>query len=247
MKRLLAPLAVAAIALLGGCGGGEGAAPVAAPSTTAPATTALAPVEATPSHETLVARPDVDVEVFANPADDAAVVTVLPAKTEFGSARALPVLAQRDGWLEVSLPIRPNGSTGWIRAGGVELRRVDEKITVDLAARTLTLSIDGAAVLTTEIAIGTPDAPTPTGTFFVADKLATNNESSAYGPFAFGLSGHSEVLTEFAGGDGQVGIHGTNDPSSIGRNVSHGCVRVPNDVIVQLNDHVPLGTPVTIV
>jgi lipoprotein-anchoring transpeptidase ErfK/SrfK len=102
-------------------------------------------------------------------------------------------------------------------------------------------------VLTTPVAVGSPESPTPTGHFFLVDKLDTQSASSAYGPFAFGLSGHSDVLTEFAGGDGQIGIHGTNDPSSIGNAVSHGCVRVPNDVIAQLNDLVPLGTPVTIV
>jgi lipoprotein-anchoring transpeptidase ErfK/SrfK len=55
------------------------------------------------------------------------------------------------------------------------------------------------------------------------------------------------VLTEFGGGDGQVGIHGTNDPSSIGRPVSHGCVRVANDVITRLATTIPIGTQVTIV
>lgn len=244
MRRFLPLFAVAAALFLGACGGGEGAADQgAAPSpssqssvvTTAPAA----------ARGALVARPDTDVAVFAS-AGDAAPATVLPATTAFGSARALPVLDERDGWLHVALPVRPNGSTGWIRSAGVELRRVDESISVDLAARTLTLLVDGEAVLSADIAIGAADAPTPTGAFFVADKLATTDVNSPYGPFAFGLSGHSDVLTEFAGGDGQIGIHGTNDPSSIGRAVSHGCVRVPNDVVAQLNDLVPLGTPVTI-
>ena len=54
------------------------------------------------------------------------------------------------------------------------------------------------------------------------------------------------MLTEFAGGDGQVGIHGTDDPGSIGNPVSNGCVRVPNDVAVQLAELLPLGTPVVV-
>ena len=110
----------------------------------------------------------------------------------------------------------------------------------------LTLTDGGQTVLTTPVAIGAPDTPTPTGRFSVTDKLQTPNPNGAYGPFAFGLSGRSEVLTEFAGGDGQIGIHGTNDPSSIGKDVSHGCVRVPNDVIEQLNELLPLGTPVVV-
>ena len=48
------------------------------------------------------------------------------------------------------------------------------------------------------------------------------------------------------GGDGQIGIHGTNQPASIGNAVSHGCVRVPNEIITQLAHNLPLGTPVTI-
>ena len=72
------------------------------------------------------------------------------------------------------------------------------------------------------------------------------DDGGAYGPFAIGLSAHSDTLTEFAGGDGAIGIHGTNDPASIGNPVSHGCVRVPNDVAVQLAQMLAPGTPVTI-
>ena len=151
-----------------------------------------------------------------------------------------------DEWLQVQLPIRPNGTTGWIRRAEVEVREVTHEIRIDLEARTLTLIDAGATVLTTPVAIGTEEAPTPTGRFSIVDKLETGRTNSAYGPYALGLSGHSEVLTEFAGGDGQIGIHGTNDPGSIGQAVSHGCIRVPDDVITQLNDILPLGTPVVI-
>ena len=58
--------------------------------------------------------------------------------------------------------------------------------------------------------------------------------------------GGKSLFADFAGGDGQIGIHGTNDPSSIGQAVSHGCVRVSNEVITQLNDLLPLGTPVVV-
>jgi lipoprotein-anchoring transpeptidase ErfK/SrfK len=156
------------------------------------------------------------------------------------------VLEEDGEWLEVSLPERPNGSTGWVRRDAVELRTVDEAIEIDLAARTLRLLDGGEILLTTPVAIGTGDAPTPTGSFYLVDKLATGDPDDVYGPFAFGLSAHSDVLTEFAGGDGQVGIHGTNDPASIGQAVSHGCIRVPNEVAEVLNQRLALGTPVTI-
>jgi lipoprotein-anchoring transpeptidase ErfK/SrfK len=102
------------------------------------------------------------------------------------------------------------------------------------------------AVLTTPVAGGTDDNPTPTGQFYVVDKLDTGDPSGPYGQFAFGLSAYSDVLTEFAGGDGQVGIHGTDDPSSIGQAVSHGCVRVPGEVAQRLSETINLGTPVVI-
>jgi hypothetical protein len=55
------------------------------------------------------------------------------------------------------------------------------------------------------------------------------------------------VLTSFGGDpDAVIGIHGNNDPSSIGRNVSHGCIRLPNDVVSRMAGLIPLGTPVEI-
>lgn len=128
----------------------------------------------------------------------------------------------------------------------MELQTVDNEVEVDLGSRTLTLRSGDDVVLETAVAIGAPDAPTPTGRFFVTDLLETGDPSHDYGPYAIGLSGYSNVLSEFAGGDGQIGIHGTNAPASIGEAVSHGCVRVSNDVITTLATTVPVGTPVTI-
>ena len=67
-----------------------------------------------------------------------------------------------------------------------------------------------------------------------------------YGTHAYGLSGFSETLDSFNGGDGVIGIHGTNDPGSLGTDVSHGCIRVANDVIDEMATFLPLGTPVEI-
>jgi lipoprotein-anchoring transpeptidase ErfK/SrfK len=61
-----------------------------------------------------------------------------------------------------------------------------------------------------------------------------------------GLSARSDTVTEFNGGDGIIGIHGTNNPGSIGHAASLGCVRVPNEVITEIASLVPLGTPVLI-
>jgi lipoprotein-anchoring transpeptidase ErfK/SrfK len=173
--------------------------------------------------------------------------TLLPPTTEFGTTTVLLATARKGSWYRVSLPTRPNGSTGWLRARHVELRAVRDAIHVDLAARTLTWSRDSRVVLTTPVAVGAPDTPTPTGSFFLTDLLDNADDTGPYGPFALGVSAHSDTLSEFAGGDGQIGIHGTDAPGSIGQSVSHGCVRVPNDVVTQLAQGLPLGTPVTIV
>ncbi|MGY6499309.1 MAG: L,D-transpeptidase [Acidimicrobiales bacterium] len=201
--------------------------------------------ESADGHTSLVARTDTELEVFASPGD-ASPHQTLPATTGFGSRRALLVVDDQGEWLEVMLPVRPNGSTGWIRRADVELRQIETAVVVDLDARTLTVTEAGEVVLETTVAVGDESSPTPTGRFSVVDKIDTADPDGPYGPFAFGLSGHSDVLTEFAGGDGQIGIHGTSDPSSIGRAASHGCIRVPNDIAVVLDSLLPLGTPVTI-
>lgn len=251
--RFLGVTAAAAAFLAAACGGSQEADDTQAPATTTPSEVPSEPSAPATTDEpgsepvgsaSLVARTEAELEVHSAP--DAEPDHILPATTGFGSPRALLVLQEQGDWLEVSLPERPNGSTGWVRRDAVELREIATEIEVDLAARTLTLK-DGDDVLTsTPVAVGTPENPTPTGDFYVVDKLVTDEPGGAYGPYALGLSAYSETLTEFGGGDGQVGIHGTNDPSSIGQPVSHGCVRVPNEVVELLNATVNLGTPVTI-
>jgi lipoprotein-anchoring transpeptidase ErfK/SrfK len=77
--------------------------------------------------------------------------------------------------------------------------------------------------------------------------LRSPNPDSVYGPYAYGLSAHSDALTSFSGGDAEVGIHGNNDASVLGQSVSSGCVRMSNDGITRLTEMLPLGTPVEIV
>ena len=224
--------------------------PAPVPSPAAPAEPAdTLPAAVLPGHPALVARAEGELDLYDRPGADA-VSRTLPATTAFGSPRALLVTAvgdeDDDGWLEVLLPVRPNGTTGWIRTDAVELRTVAWHVTVDLDARELAVLDGDEVVLTAPAAIGDADHPTPTGLFFIIDKLDTADPDGPYGPYALGLSAWSDVLTEFAGGDGQVGIHGTDAPSSIGRAASHGCIRVENAVIEELARLLPLGTPVLI-
>jgi len=162
-----------------------------------------------------------------------------------GTPLVLMVLEDQGPWLKVALPA-PNGSTGWVRRGDVSLSQHRYRVVVELKAHRLSVFDGPTTVLTETVAIGTQDAPTPQGSFYITELLAPPNPGGPYGPYAFGLSAHSDVYTEFAGGDGVIGIHGTNDPRSLGRDVSHGCIRVTNDAITAMADLLPLGTPVEI-
>ena len=151
-----------------------------------------------------------------------------------------------EDWTHVRLATRPNFSTGWVRTAEVAVTWTTLRIAIDLSDKTLTL-LDGDEVVTWgTVAIGTPGTPTPIGDTFVSELLATPEVAGLYGPFAFGLAVFSNNVTEYAGGDGQIGIHGTNQPELLGTGASLGCVRTHNDLIRDLAGRVPLGTPAKI-
>ena len=194
----------------------------------------------------LVALVKGDTQIYAAAGDVTSEMT-MPWTTILGTVTVLAVVDQpTDGWAEVMLPIRPNGSTGFIRTNEVKLYAVAGKITVDLSEKQLIYTVDNDEILTTDIAIGSPKNPTPTGSFFVTDSVTLSNPGSPWGPHALGLSARSDTITEYNGGDGIIGIHGTSNPSSIGQAASLGCVRLPNEVITLLHAMVPIGTPVEI-
>ena len=156
------------------------------------------------------------------------------------------VKERRKGWVHAYLPTRPNLSTGWLRSADVKLATTPYRVRVELREHRLTLYKRGRRVLRTKIAKGRAVSPTPTGRYYVTDLIRPPDPRGFYGPYALGLSAHSPVYTSFAGGDGQVGLHGTNQPSVLGTDVSHGCIRVSNRVITRLARRLPLGTPIDI-
>jgi len=156
------------------------------------------------------------------------------------------VVAQRgDGW-DVRVPARPNGGVGWVRDSDVQLQVDPYAVRASLHRRVLAVYKNGRVIRVMRIGVGRPSAPTPTGDFFLTELLQAANPNGAYGPYAYGTSAFSDVFSEFEGGPGQIGVHGTNDPSSIGRNVSHGCLRLGAQDIRALAQMVPAGTPLTI-
>ncbi|MDQ3306353.1 MAG: L,D-transpeptidase [Actinomycetota bacterium] len=186
------------------------------------------------------------VEVFDAP-DAPAPRLSLSNPTDNGGPRVFLVKERRGGWLNVALPVRPNGSTGWVREGDVTLSSTPYRVTVDLAGHQITVWEGDQVIVDEPVGVGKKDAPTPGGDYYLAELLQPPDPTTVYGPYAFGLSGFSDVFTNFAGGEGVIGIHGNNDPSTLGTDVSSGCIRMSNDGITRLAQLLPLGTPVTIV
>jgi lipoprotein-anchoring transpeptidase ErfK/SrfK len=186
--------------------------------------------------------------VYERPAPGLAHVEEISSANPWYQQLALPVYSTFDDsegnqWLEVQLP-DANGASGWIRRDGVTASVVDQRIVIDLSDRTLIHFRRGELLKELSVGVGTDQTPTTTGKFFVWALVDYADDSGPYGAFALGLSGFSEVLTDWPGG-GRMAIHGTIDPNDIGVAVSHGCIRVLNDQMRWLT-RVPLGTPVFI-
>jgi lipoprotein-anchoring transpeptidase ErfK/SrfK len=133
-------------------------------------------------------------------------------------------------WVQVRLPWRPNDAAGWVNANKVLLVKTRWRIEVSTARRTLTLFHAGAAVRTISVVVGKPSTPTPVGLFAVVWAIPWN-PNDFLGSWVLELTAHSNVLQEFDGGDGTVGIHGRGGASlldPLGSAASHGCVRLAN-------------------
>lgn len=146
-------------------------------------------------------------------------------------------------WYRVSVPMRPNGTYGWIPANTVSLSPTAGQIVIDVGSRTIDLYWHGKHRYHAKVAVGAPGKETPLGRYFVAARFVPYHDPFL-GVFAVETSAYSK-LTEWPGG-GVVGIHGTSEPQLLGMAVSHGCVRVANSTAVQLKRYAPLGTPIWI-
>jgi lipoprotein-anchoring transpeptidase ErfK/SrfK len=215
------------------------------PATTLPLPPAFPSTTTTPAHRYLVATVvGPAIEVFAAPDAGAGATMTLPNPRASGADQVFLVISEEVGWLNVMLPVRPNGSTGWIRDSDVTLAGHDFSIVVELAAHKLTVYQGDSVWAEEPVGVGVDNTPTPGGHFYTVELFSS--QQPAYGPYAYGLSGYSEVLYDFAGGDGQFGIHGTSDPDGIGSDVSNGCIRMNNDAITRLAETLPIGVPVEI-
>lgn len=148
-------------------------------------------------------------------------------------------------WYRVQVPRKPNGRMAFVRARALRLETVATRIVVEVSRRRLTLYRNARPVLVARVAVGSPSTPTPTGRFYVNQRLVPTDSRGPFGPGAIGVSAFSNVLTGWAQG-GPVAIHGTNEPWSIGRAVSNGCIRLRNQTLLRVFRATPAGTPVII-
>ncbi len=156
------------------------------------------------------------------------------------------VVQRTKGWERVLLPRRPNGSTGWVRDRSVVLSLDPYRVVVSLGAHKLRIWKGAKLIRVEKAGVGRSVLPTPRGTYFLAELLKQPDPHGPYGPYAFGLSAFSDILYSFGAGAGEIGLHGTDDPSTLGTSVSHGCIRISNAGITLLAHLLPLGTPVRI-
>ena len=186
--------------------------------------------------------------IRAQPADHARIVGRLRFQTPDGFLQSYVLLRERltkDGatWVQLRIPTRPNGQTGWVPLSALEsFEVVHTEIVVDRAARTLTLYRNGRRILQAPVGVGKPSTPTPPGHFWVTEEFPSYD--AFYGPFLMATSDYS-VLSEWPGG-GIVGIHGTNEPQLVPGDPSHGCIRMHNADIARLARLVPIGTPILV-
>ena len=167
---------------------------------------------------------------------------------QFQIVLALSARRGADGawWYRLSLPGRPNGARGWVRADAVEARPVVNRIVVRLGARRIEVRriVDGRLLLDGVVAVGAPGAETPLGRSFYVQSAFVPTDPF-FGAYALETSAYSR-LTDWPDG-GIVGIHGTSRPDLLGQAVSHGCIRVADDVARRLRRLAPLGTPIDLV
>lgn len=201
-----------------------------------------------PAATTLVVSFADDIDRFDRPGGSK--VGTVPA-TWHDRPSILPVVDQEAGWLQVRLPQRPNGSTAWVRRSEVTVASTPYRVVIDVATTRLRVFRDGVEVLDAPAGLGTDEAPTTVGSFFVAFKQQPPAADQGWGPFVLVTSAHSETISDFqSSGDAIAAIHGPLGAEETieagGGYVSHGCIRLLLDDLAVLDD-LPAGTPVDVI
>src|SRR5262249_11795113 len=147
-SRVLSSTVAAALSalLVVACGGGGGSARTTATKAAAPRRSAPAPTTTSlPPGSSLIAQVSAPAAgVYDDPSSPQPKMTFGPTWNldDDPSKPTVPevflVQEQRPGWVRVLLPTRPNGSTGWLRAGDVQINVSPYHIQVNLAPHQIT-------------------------------------------------------------------------------------------------------------
>ena len=117
------------------------------------------------------------------------------------------------------------------------------RIVVSIPDRKLALLDSGRIVKIYQTAVGSPQSPSPTGSFKIVRRVVNpvwSSNGKVVGPGRSNPVGTRWIGLSIKG----YGIHGTNVPSSIGKNASHGCIRMRNRDVEELYTMVALGDQV---
>lgn len=184
------------------------------------------------------------VDVYDNPTRGT-VLQTLEHPTPSGAPLVFLIEGTWEDWYRVRVPAPPAGTTGWVRAGVVDVDEHTVKITIDLRAHLLVARDDGDVVLRAPVAVGVHDRPQP-GVTFVADRVVLDG-SERHGKHALTLAGYANGDDALFRGSGLVAIHGVDDPLALGQTVSQGSIGLESADMGRLFDLAPLGTRVDVI
>ena len=133
------------------------------------------------------------------------------------------------------LPVRPNGVRGWVPFDVLRIHSTPLRIVIDVSERRLTLFRSNRPLIRRADRRREAGTETPRSDHFaIAELIRTCTPGAFLGPIVFPITGYSERLNEFAGGNGRVAIHGTSLPELIGTAASNGCIRMRNRDVVRV-------------
>lgn len=163
----------------------------------------------------------------------------------FGFNAVFVATELRGDWIHVLIPVRPNGTQGWVRASEVTLTTTRARVEVSISQRTLRVFDGENRLIEAPVVVGKSTSPTPTGRFYFTDSV-DKRMGSVYGPGIIPISGFSQAMDHFSGGVPAIALHGTNRPDLLGSAASNGCIRMADATINLLRSTLPMGTPVDI-
>ena len=151
--------------------------------------------------------------------------------------------------LEVLAPGLPAGAFAWANGADVTISHHNFSLLLDLTGLRLILFERELAVFQTQIGLNTDSAPLPGGRYFTTELLTFDDPNGPLGAHAFSISGYSAELSPFSAAPGELGIHGTDQPLTVGTQTTRGSVRITNeDMATLVNDiGLPAGVPVVVV